>query len=265
MDPTHEATERFAALLSLPEPDLPLDEAALLLSAHASPGLEIEPWLIRLDDLAARVADARDAAELGRALFETEGFVGNATDYDDPRNSLLDEVLERRLGIPISLSVIAIEVGRRIGVGLHGVGMPGHFLVGVSGEPGRFLDPFHGGHLLDEDGCAATFSALHGPTARWSVEYLAPTGPRAILVRMLNNLAQSYAHRGARDGVWVARLRLRFPELGVVGLHRSAAMLGSLGGFVEAADALEALARDAGEPEAERLVAEAAALRARTN
>jgi len=135
----------------------------------------------------------------------------------------------------------------------------------VHGEPGRFLDPFHGGRVLDEGGCAAIFAARHGPEARWSVDYLAPTGPRAILVRMLNNLAQSYARRGARDGVWVARLRLRFPELGLAELHRSAAILGSLGGFVEAADALEALARDADEPRAERLVLEAAGLRARTN
>ena len=140
---------------------------------------------------------------LAEALFVTEGFAGNTSEYSDPRNSLLDDVIDRRLGIPISLSVLMIEVGRRIGLALHGVGMPGHFLVGVDEDPEVFVDPFHAGRVLDVDGCRAIFAALQGPDAPFSPAYLAPTGPRAILLRVLNNLQRSYLERSAVDAVWV--------------------------------------------------------------
>src|SRR5205823_9498396 len=112
----------------------------------------------QLDELAVRAAGL-SGAELATLLFVTEGFVGNAADYADPRNSYLDDVLDRRLGIPITLSVVMLEVGRRCGLQLHGVGMPGHFLVG--GGPGEWFDPFHDGARLDLAGCAALFMQGH--------------------------------------------------------------------------------------------------------
>jgi regulator of sirC expression with transglutaminase-like and TPR domain len=260
-----DATDRFTALLALPEDDLPLDEGAFLVAAHAHPGLDVDGWLVRLDELAERCVDARDAATLGTRLFATEAFSGNTSDYSDPRNSLLDDVIDRRLGIPITLSVLMIEVGRRTGVALHGVGMPGHFVVGVDGNPETFVDPFHHGRVLDIEGCREVFAALQGPEAAFSPRYLAPTGTRAILLRVLNNLQQSYLQRNAGDAAWVARLRLRFEELSVAERRRTAAVLGSLGRFREAAAALEALADGLDEPEAATVAAEARALRSREN
>lgn len=260
-----DATDRFTALLGLPDEDLPLDEGAFLVAAHAHPGLEVDQWLVRLDELAGRCVDARDAGTLATRLFTAEGFAGNTSDYSDPRNSLLDDVIDRRLGIPISLSIVMIEVGRRTGVGLHGVGMPGHFVVGVDGDPETFVDPFHAGRVLDVDGCREVFAALQGPEAPFSPRFLAPTGTRAILLRVLNNLQQSYLQRNAGDAAWVARLRLRFAELSPGERRRTAAILGSLGRFREAAAALEDLAAGLDGSEAATVTAEARALRAREN
>ncbi|MGZ4688581.1 MAG: SirB1 family protein [Acidimicrobiia bacterium] len=261
----NEPTARLTAMLALPEADLPLDESAFLVAAHAHPGLNLDEWLLRLDEIAARCVARRSPAELGTALFVTEGFAGNTGDYSDPRNSLLDDVIDRRLGIPITLSILMVEIGRRIGLALHGVGMPGHFLVGVDNEPGVFVDPFHAGRMLDVEGCRGVFASLQGPDAPFSPSYLAPTGPRAILLRVLNNLQRSYLQRSSVDAVWVARLRLRFAELPVAERHQTATLLGSLGRFTEAAAALDALATGLDEPAATSVAVEARALRAREN
>ena len=270
MDPSREAawnepTARFTALLALPEVDLPLDEGAFLIAGSAHPGLNLDEWLVRLDEIAGRHVAHRTAAALSDALFVTDGFSGNLEDYSDPRNSLLDDVIDRRLGIPISLSILMIEVGRRIGLGLHGVGMPGHFLVGVDEEPGVFVDPFHAGRILDVDGCREVFAALQGPDVPFPATYLAPTGPRAILLRVLNNLQRSYLARGSVDAVWAARLRLRFAELPLADRRQTATLLGSLGRFKEAAAGLDALADDLDGANAAKVRAEAQALRAREN
>jgi regulator of sirC expression with transglutaminase-like and TPR domain len=259
------ATARFSGLLALPEADLPLDEAAFLIAAHAHPALDPDDWLVRLDEIAGRCAASRSAASLAEALFADLGFAGNTEDYTDPRNSLLDDVIERRLGIPITLSILMVEVGRRTGVPLHGVGMPGHFLVGAAAEPGTFVDPFHRGRVLDAAGCREIFSSLSGPNAPFLDEYLAPTGTRAVLLRVLNNLQRSYLERGAVDAVWVARLRLRFVELPDRDRRQTAALLGSLGRFGEAAEELDDLAGGLDEATAAAVATEARALRAREN
>ena len=119
-----------------PEHQPPLDEAALLIAAIGT-GADVEAGLARLDELAGAALafpDAQTPGGLARVLFVDWAFAGNVDDYGDPRNSFLPDVIDRRLGLPITLSVLMIEVGRRIGVHLHGVGMPGHFLVGVDGE-----------------------------------------------------------------------------------------------------------------------------------
>ena len=252
-------------MLALPEADLPLDEGAFLVAAHAHPGLNLDEWLIRLDEIAGRLVAERSPAALAEALFVTEGFSGNTDEYSDPRNSLLDDVIDRRLGIPISLSILMIEIGRRIGLALHGVGMPGHFLVGSGDDPEVFIDPFSAGRVLDVDGCRDVYAALHGSEAPFSLAYLAPTGPRAILLRVLNNLQRSYLERSSVDAVWVARLRLRFAELPAADRRQTATLLGSLGRFTEAAAALESLVGGLDGSNAEKVAAEAQALRARDN
>jgi regulator of sirC expression with transglutaminase-like and TPR domain len=158
-----------------------------------------------------------------------------------------------------------VEVGRRIGVALHGVGMPGHFLVGVGAAPGTFVDPFHGGRMLDVAQCRELFASLSGPTALFADAYLDPTGTRSILLRVLNNLQRSYLERGAADAVWVARLRLRFAELSAGERRQTAALLGALGRFAEAADELDAMVPNLDDPVAGAVASEARALRAREN
>jgi len=126
-----EALGRFAQLAALPEPSIDLAEAALLIGAAGDPGIEPSRWLAELEGYAARLADL---GALRHRLFAELGFRGDTRNYYDPENSFLHRVIARRLGIPITLSVLAIEVGRRADIALEAVGMPGHFLVGVPAD-----------------------------------------------------------------------------------------------------------------------------------
>ena len=202
------------------------------------------------------------AGELSTLLFVSEGFHGNDSDYGDPRNSFLDDVLDRHLGIPITLSVLMLEVGRRLGLQLHGVGMPGHFLVG--GGPGEWFDPFHDGARLDLAGCAELFAQQHAH-ARFRPQFLMPVGPRAIVQRMLGNLQHTYMQREPKGAVWVIRLRLRVPDLTLSQRGDLAGLLGRLGQFAEAARELDVLAQLLPGEGGEQAASAAAALRARAN
>jgi len=256
-----DVTDRFAEMLARPEPEIALDEAALLIAAHAHPGLDIDARLGQLDALATRAAGVSQR-ELAALLFVTEGFTGNATDYGDPRNSFLDDVLDRHLGIPITLSVVMMEVGRRCGMQLHGVGMPGHFLVG--GGAGEWFDPFHGGARLDLAGCAALFAQTHAGTT-FRPQFLMPVGPRAIVERMLGNLQHTLLQRDPRAVVWVTRLRLRIPGITLSQRGDLAGLLGRLGQFAEAAREFDVLARLLPGEGGEKAAAAAARFRARAN
>ncbi len=271
------AGAEFAALIRSPEADITLDRGALLIAAHAHPSLDVDARLEQLDDLAAPLEGA-DAAHVAAALFAPGGFAGNTVDYYDPANSYLDDVLDRKLGIPITLSVVMIEVARRAGVALHGVGMPGHFLVGGgmpfghgAGSPfghgaGEYFDPFHGGERLDAAGCAQLFARLQGGTEPFREEYLAPVGPRAVLDRMLTNLQHTFLVRSPAAAAWPTRLRLSFPDL-VPGRRRELAeLLGRLGQFSEAAAVFDDLATELeGTTGAADAARAAAQLRARAN
>ena len=174
-------------------------------------------------------------------------------------------MLERRTGIPITLAVVGIEVGRRIGVPLAGVGMPGHFLVrhDGGGDP-VFVDAFSGGRLLDEAGCEALFRSHQPAGAAFDPSYLDPVRPRAIVERMLANLRAVYAARRDPDGLaWVTALR---QVLGAPALERRelARVMAAVGRYDRAGRELEALA-EAVPGEADSLLAEAQALRARLN
>src|SRR5918992_1103832 len=223
----HEPTRRFAELVAQPEDDIPLDEAALLIAAHARPGLDVDHEIGRLDALAAG-CPVPSLEGVIRHLFDDLGFRGDTEDYTNPANSYLHEVLTRRLGIPISLSVVTMEVGRRLGVPLVGIGMPGHFLVRHLGEPPVFLDPFGGGRRLDESGCEAVFRRLGG-TGPWSARYVDPVGTLAILNRMLVNLQGTFLPRDLRSAAWVLELRLALPGLVPRERRDLARALGSVG------------------------------------
>jgi regulator of sirC expression with transglutaminase-like and TPR domain len=253
-------------LMQRPEEVMPLDEAALLIAAHANPTLDVKAELDRLDGIAGRVGEPEVEA-VCRVLFEDIGLRGDHEDYDDPRNSYLDQVLARRLGIPISLSVVLLEIGGRCGLRLEGVGMPGHFLVRDPARPDWLIDAFNRGRQLDRSGCERLLQSVAGAGARLSEAMLATTGRRAILARMLANLDRSFERRNdTRSLLWVCTLRAGIPGLTVTDRHHIAARLGSLGRFDTAADVLETLAceQSAGDIRA-RLEAEAASWRAQLN
>jgi regulator of sirC expression with transglutaminase-like and TPR domain len=256
------AVERFAGLVTGDEP--PLDRAALAIAAGADPRVDEDRWLAELDRLAAGVGSLQ---ALLQRLFETEGFAGNTADYHDPRNSLLPHVLTRRLGIPITLTVVTMEVGRRAGVALEGVGMPGHFLVRPVGTT-RHIDVFHGGAELDLAGCEALFRATSG--ARAAVPFgrhLLPTAStRSILARILENLRAIYrARQRPRDLEWVLRMRLALPGTGLGEVLELAATLGEQGRWLDGARLLDERVPDASPVGAQRLQAAAKILRAHLN
>jgi regulator of sirC expression with transglutaminase-like and TPR domain len=204
-------TARFAEAVAEPEAAIPLDRVAFLIAAHAHPDLDLDAELTRLDELADRAGEPT-LDGLRRLLFRDLGFAGNADDYYDPRNSFLDDVLDRRLGIPISLAVVMLEVGRRLGVPLSGVSMPGHFLVRDKVDPEVFVDPFDRGLVLDRRACQLRFHGVHGADATFDPAYLDPVGKLAIVDRMLANL-DGVAVRTGDLGMlaWVLRLRTALP------------------------------------------------------
>ena len=193
--------------------DVVLDDASLLISAALQPGLDEIEWLAALDLLAGD-CPTPTADGVARFLFDTVGFAGNESSYYDWRNSCLDRVIATRVGIPITLSVLMIEVARRVGVPLVGVGMPAHFLVGVADDPDAFYDPFRGPDRLDRAGAVELFHRATGGGATWSDDFLAPTPHRDIVIRMLNNLRAVFARNAdvVRLGI-VMSLRAQVPEL----------------------------------------------------
>jgi regulator of sirC expression with transglutaminase-like and TPR domain len=218
-----DARERFAELAQLPDAEIDLALGALLIAAEAEPELDFDACLGALDELAeaARplLRQARDGRE--RALYLTQflhaerGFIGNRDQYDDPTNSFLNRVLERRTGIPITLSLVYIEVARRLDLPIAGVGFPGHFLVKYSDAAEEVvIDPFFG-VLLDEEDCRARLRNTVGPDVPFDERALRAATPREILVRMLTNLKQFYFREEDFERALACsdRILLLFPEL----------------------------------------------------
>jgi regulator of sirC expression with transglutaminase-like and TPR domain len=202
---TSQHSSEFSRLTQLPDAQLDLPLAALEIAAAFNPGLDVEAYEreldLRADALAQRAVAARDLhgvlRSLNRYLFDELGFHGNSADYGDPRNSYLNEVLDRRTGLPITLSVLYIELGRRNGLELDGVGYPGHFLVRWI-SPERlpiYLDPFYHGRSHSEESLLEAL-ATSGLAQERSRALLAACTKRQILTRMLGNLKASFAQRG---------------------------------------------------------------------
>jgi regulator of sirC expression with transglutaminase-like and TPR domain len=187
----------------LPDDRIDLAKAALLISRTEYPHLDESFYLGRLEDMAARlkpwIAGTTSpevlTKEINRLLFEEEGFRGNIHNYLDPRNSFLNQVLERKLGIPISLSLVYIEVGRRAGLDVQGIGLPGHFITALIHESGRILvDPFNRGRILTKTDCRQMFVQRYGESRGFETRFLDLVGPKDILARMLRNLKAIYSH-----------------------------------------------------------------------
>ncbi|HKA55286.1 MAG TPA: tetratricopeptide repeat protein [Candidatus Binatia bacterium] len=221
------ARERFTQLVSGSEEGLDLAEAALLIAREEHPDLDVTAYLHRLDELAAsvraRLPQAPGSADiihnLNVQLFREEGLTGNESEYYDPRNSFLNEVLDRKQGIPITLSVIYLEVGRRLGLPLVGVGFPGHFLVKYSGADGEMvLDPFAGGATLTREELEQKLRRMYGeanPFLAQVPQLLVPASKKEILVRMLRNLKGIYLQQNdfTRALAAIDRILLVAPDL----------------------------------------------------
>jgi regulator of sirC expression with transglutaminase-like and TPR domain len=195
-------------LVTLPDAAIPLAETALMIACEEYPQLELNPYLEELDVIAgaakARVSAVDSPMEtvstINRVLFDTYGFRGNTDDYYDPRNSFFNDVLDRRIGIPITLSAVYIEVARRMNFRISGVGMPGHFLVKYSDRREEFfIDPYNRGHILTQDDCRARLQAQYGDALEFHERMLARSTNRQILWRMLNNLKDIYLKGHAID------------------------------------------------------------------
>ena len=222
-----ESLERLNQILDGPESDADLAEAALLLAQEEYPLLDVHAYLRRLDEMAQAVRDTlpanAPAAEiilaLNRYLFQEEGFDGDAANFYDPRNSFINQVLERKIGIPITLSIIYIEIGQRLGLPLQGVSFPGHFLVKLSVESGEIvLDPFSGGVSLGRDELEQQLAQTQGDNESAKIpleEWLVTATKKDILVRMLRNLKVIYAHADQLEKTLsvINRILLIAPEL----------------------------------------------------
>jgi regulator of sirC expression with transglutaminase-like and TPR domain len=200
-------TARWKEIVAGPEEEIDLAEAALVIAAHEYPDLDVAAWLARIDEWAETlkrrlrrdISPADTLVALNRYLFDELGFAGNAADYYDPRNSYLNDVMERRLGIPITLSLLFIEVGRRVGLALHGVSFPGHFLVKCTVRDGVVVfDPYARGASLSLDDLRQRLRVMRGgmePAPERIQHLLAAAGKKEILARLLRNLKAIYRER----------------------------------------------------------------------
>lgn len=229
--------ERWKQIAAGPEREIDLVEAALLIAAPEYPGLDIPGYLAKVADLAATlkrrlrgdIGPTDTLIALNHYFFGELGFAGNAEHYYDPRNSFFNEVLDRRLGIPITLALAYIEIGRRVGLALHGVSFPGHFLVKCTLRDGAaVLDPYAHGVSLGIEDLQQRLRALHGggtPSADKVRHLLAVAGNKGILARMLRNLKAIYREQGDLPRALAAVDRIIAIEPGVAEEYRDRAEL----------------------------------------
>jgi regulator of sirC expression with transglutaminase-like and TPR domain len=208
-----------------------LVRAALAIARTEYPKLEIEEYAGRVELLAHRVASQVNDSEqhtlgsLNRVLFDEVKLRGNHEDYYDPRNSFLNDVLDRGLGIPITLSILYMEVARRVGFPLSGVGMPGHFLLKHYGHDGRetLIDCFNRGDILSEQDCQLRLKEIYAGEIGFQPEFLLPLSRRQILTRVLNNLKAVYlSTRNFRKALTIADLILVIHPLSAEDLKQRA-------------------------------------------
>jgi regulator of sirC expression with transglutaminase-like and TPR domain len=220
--------QRFSDLMSVGDDDFGLAEAALLIAAENDPTIEVSAVLATLDQMARDAGvflpvggSTREAlGALNRYLFDHFGLVGNQVDYYDPRNSFLNDVLDRRMGIPITVSVVYLEIGWRLGLPLFGIGLPGHFLLGCrDGDDTIILDAFNRGRICSMDECAEMINRIYGGALQFHPTMLRPVTRRDIVIRMLGNL------RGISGQQRQHGESLRWSDLNVIASRGSARSL----------------------------------------
>ena len=221
MGTREQARAEFERMVKRPEPLLDLAHAALLIAAESDPQVDVHAELQRIDGWAAELRSRLDPsfnnlqklARLRRFLFEDLGFAGDGKDYFSPSNSLLHEVIQRRRGIPLTLGIIMMELGWRIGMPFEGVGFPGHFLVRLTGEPGDLLlDPFDHGTSVHEDDCRRMLNEITRGAVEFSPELIESVDKRQMIIRLLHNLKAAYVKRGQDADALAAVERLLILE-----------------------------------------------------
>ena len=239
-----EARRRFAAYIERPAADIRLAEGALLIALETNPELDVDACLQHLDGMAEAVSGGlgmeleprRIVSRLNSCLFKEHGLRGNRRDYYDPRNSFLNEVLDRKVGIPITLSIIYIDVGRGVGLPVSGVGLPGHFIVRYGAHPEPFyVDPFHTGKLLSAKDCAERVKEIYGRDMPWQDSFLDPVSDLHILSRVLNNLKVIYVRKGAHELALGAVERLILLQPGAPSEIRDRGLLRAQLGYLQPA------------------------------
>ncbi len=194
-----------------------LARGALLIALEDYPRLDVDGFLDELDDLAARVEKRCEAGQppifrlghLHAELFDTDGYRGDTTGYYDPRNGYLHEVIERKLGIPITLSIVFLHVASRVGLSASGVGLPGHYIVKVQFELNEvYVDPFHGGTTLSVQDIGALLRQLSGGSVQLASEHLRAWNGRQTLQRVLANLQSMWSRAGDARRANTARERM---------------------------------------------------------
>jgi regulator of sirC expression with transglutaminase-like and TPR domain len=202
---------RFAQIINAASADRHLDLLCALVATAVDHSADVASIIVGLDQVAETCPASFDG--IVDTLFTSGMFAGDGDDYHDPRNSLLHEVLARRTGMPITLSIVAMEVGKRLGVPIRGIGLPGHFVI-RDRQSGMFADPFGHGLRYDEPGMIASWKQRMGDDATFRPSMMAPAGAHEIVLRILNNLKHSLTTRN--QAVLLARLvplRAAFPEL----------------------------------------------------
>ena len=213
----------FARAVGRPEPVLDLARNALLVAAESDARVDVDSQIHTLESWAAELSarlepgwnNLQKLARLRSFVFEDLGFRGDSQDYFSPSNSLLNQVMERRIGVPLTLSIIFMELGWRVGIPFEGVGFPGHFLVRLPGEPRDLvLDPFNHARTMHEDDCRRLLDEVTGGRLQFDGRLLASVTKRDIITRLLRNLKGAYLRANQDEGALAAveRLLLIHPD-----------------------------------------------------
>ncbi|NJK53682.1 MAG: tetratricopeptide repeat protein [Leptolyngbyaceae cyanobacterium SU_3_3] len=217
------ARQQFYQEIHQPDEYIILEKAALYIAQEEYPKLEVDSYLQVLDEIAEAIRERlpselyplKTLQTINQYLYTDLKFIGNTTDYYDPRNSFLNDVLDRRTGIPITLSVVYLAIAQRISFPMIGIGMPGHFLIRPDQEDmSIFVDPFHQGEILFSQDCQERLNQLFGEPVKMKPHFLEAVANRQVLARILTNLKAIYIYQNKIEKVLAAieRILMLFPE-----------------------------------------------------
>lgn len=215
--------QRFIQAVRQPDDQIDLERASLYMAQEEYPDLDVEEYINALDTMADELKQQLPQSlyplkviqAINRYLYQDLNFAGNRLDYYDPRNSYLNQVIDRRTGIPITLSLVYLSIARRVGLPMVGVGLPGHFLIRpIADEMDVFVDPFNSGEVLFREDCEALLQQVYQQPVPLRPEFLTPVTSRQFLMRMLGNLKAIHLNRGDMHNALAAieRMLILYPE-----------------------------------------------------